>query len=324
MAASVDLSRVIFIVMREMRGPLIALVCVYSLSILGMVFIPGLELDGEVQYMSIFHAFYFMTYTATTTGFGEIPMEFSNAQRFWAILCLYLSVLTWLYAISSIVILLQNPFLLSAFSEWRFSRRVQRLKDPFVIICGFGDTGSVLTRGLSDNGLPAVIIDSSLQRIKAVRLRDYSVAMPAFCGDACVPKHLLEAGLQRSNCRAIIAITNSDFKKTMTADQCEYLTIASESVCSPKRPHFQSCYLKGPILPLPQHLLSNVGNEIPEKVDMDHMTMNAAIILNLGLRNIETNGRSDNRPDAGRGHTRRDMGGHGRKQISSMKRRAHF
>ncbi len=210
MAASVDLSRVIFIVMREMRGPLIALVCVYSLSILGMVFIPGLELDGEVQYMSIFHAFYFMTYTATTTGFGEIPMEFSNAQRFWAILCLYLSVLTWLYAISSIVILLQNPFLLSAFSEWRFSRRVQRLKDPFVIICGFGDTGSVLTRGLSDNGLPAVIIDSSLQRIKAVRLRDYSVAMPAFCGDACVPKHLLEAGLQRSNCRAIIAITNSE------------------------------------------------------------------------------------------------------------------
>ncbi|HIF55242.1 MAG TPA: potassium channel protein, partial [Methylococcaceae bacterium] len=210
MAASVDLSRVIFIVMREMRGPLIALVCVYSLSILGMVFIPGLELDGEVQYMSIFHAFYFMTYTATTTGFGEIPMEFSNAQRFWAILCLYLSVLTWLYAISSIVILLQNPFLLSAFSEWRFSRRVQRLKDPFVIICGFGDTGSVLTRGLSDNGLPAVIIDSSLQRIKAVRLRDYSVAMPAFCGDACVPKHLLEAGLQRSNCRAIIAITKSE------------------------------------------------------------------------------------------------------------------
>ncbi|KAF3984470.1 MAG: potassium transporter [Methylococcales symbiont of Hymedesmia sp. n. MRB-2018] len=210
MAASVDLSRVIFIVMREMRGPLIALICVYSISILGMVFIPGIELNGEKQYLSIFYAFYFMTYTATTTGFGEIPMEFSNAQRFWAIICLYLSVITWLYAISTIVVLLQNPFLRSAVSEWQFSRGVQRIAEPFVILCGFGDTGSVLTRGLSDYGYPAVIIDNSEERIKAVKLRDYSMAVPAFCGDASVPKHLLEAGLRRSNCRAVVAITNSE------------------------------------------------------------------------------------------------------------------
>ncbi len=210
MAAPVDLSRVTFIVMREMRGPLIALVFVYSLSILGMILIPGIEINGETQYMSIFHAFYFMTYTATTTGFGEIPVEFNNAQRFWAILCLYLSVITWLYAISSIVILLQNPFLLSAFSEWQFSISVQRIAEPFVILCGFGDTGSVLTRGLSDYGLHAVILDTSQRRIKAAKLRDYSISMPAFCGDASVPKLLLEAGLCRSNCRAVIAITSDE------------------------------------------------------------------------------------------------------------------
>lgn len=210
MATPVDLSRVLFIVMREMRVALIALICVYSLSILVMVFIPGLAVNGETQYMDIFHAFYFMTYTATTTGFGEIPMAFSNAQRFWAIICLYMGVITWLYAISSLIILFQNPFLRTAFSEWRFSRNVQRMTNPFVILCGFGDTGSVLTRGLSDYGLAAVIIDSSEERIKAVRLRDYSVAMPAFCGDASIPKHLLDAGLQYSNCKAVIAITNDE------------------------------------------------------------------------------------------------------------------
>lgn len=210
MANSVDLSRVTFIVMREMRGPLIALIFVYSFSILGMVFIPGIKINGETQYLSIFHSFYFMTYTATTTGFGEIPMAFSNAQRFWAILCLYLSVITWLYAISSIIRLVQNPFLVSAVSEWRFSIRVRRITSPFVIICGFGDTGSVLTRGLSDYVLPAVIIDNNAERIKAVQLRNYTVAMPSFCGDASVPKHLVEAGLLRPNCKAIIAITNNE------------------------------------------------------------------------------------------------------------------
>lgn len=210
MAASVDLSRVTFIVMREMRSPLIALLLVYSISILGMVFIPGIEIEGEIQYLSIFHAFYFMTYTATTTGFGEIPIEFSDAQRFWAIICLYGSVITWFYAIGTIIRLFQNPFLLRAFSEWQFSRGVQRIQEPFVILCGFGDTGSVLMRGLSDYGFPAVVIDSDIEIIKALQLRDYKVVMPSFCGDASVPKHLIEAGLRRPNCKAVIAITNSE------------------------------------------------------------------------------------------------------------------
>jgi Trk K+ transport system NAD-binding subunit len=210
MLAPVDLSRVTFIVMREMRSPLIALLSVYSISILVMVFIPGIEVEGETQYLSIFHAFYFMTYTATTTGFGEIPIEFSNGQRFWAIICLYSSVITWFYAVGTIFHLFQNPFLLRAFSEWKFSRGVQRIQEPFVVLCGFGDTGSVLMRGLSDYGLPAVVIDTDEERIKALQLRDYKVVMPSFCGDASVPKHLIEAGLRRPNCIAVIAITNSE------------------------------------------------------------------------------------------------------------------
>lgn len=210
MSSQVDLSRVTFIVMREMRMPIMTMIIVYSVSVLGMVFIPGPVINGETQYMSIFHAFYFMTYTATTTGFGEIPFEFSNAQRFWAIICLYVSVIAWFYAIGSIIHLIQNPFFLRAVSEWRFAKSVRRIPGDFFIVCGFGDTGSVLTRGLSDYGFPAVVIDSSEERIKALRLRDYQVSVPGLCGDASVPKHLLEAGLRRSNCKAIIAITNNE------------------------------------------------------------------------------------------------------------------
>ncbi len=209
-ASSVDLSRVSFIVMREMRAPIITLIVVYSVSILGMVIIPGPVIDGEAQNMSIFHAFYFMTYTATTTGFGELPIPFSNEQRFWAIGCLYVSVITWLYAIGSIIHLIQNPFFVRAVAEWRFSKRVRKINHSYFIICGFGDTGSVLTRGLSDYGLSAVIIDSSEERIKALQLRNYSVSMPGLCADASVPKHLLEAGVNRDNCKFVVAITNDE------------------------------------------------------------------------------------------------------------------
>ncbi len=210
MATPVELSRVIFIVMREMRAPMMTLIVVYSLSILGMVFIPGPEIDGETQYLSIFHAFYFMTYTATTTGFGEIPFEFSNAQRFWAIACLYVSVISWFYAIGSIFQLFQNPFFLRAIAEWRFTRQVRRISGPFFIICGFGDTGSVLLRGLSEAGWSTVVIDQEEERIKALKLRNYNIPVPGLHGDATVPKHLLEAGLRNPMCKTLVAITNNE------------------------------------------------------------------------------------------------------------------
>ena len=59
--------------------------------------------------MSFFHAFYFMSYTATTIGFGEIPNAFSDGQRLWVTFCIYLVVVAWSYAIIVLVALLQAP-----------------------------------------------------------------------------------------------------------------------------------------------------------------------------------------------------------------------
>ena len=36
--------------------------------------------------MGFFDAFYFMSYTATTIGFGELPQAFNDAQRMWVTL----------------------------------------------------------------------------------------------------------------------------------------------------------------------------------------------------------------------------------------------
>jgi voltage-gated potassium channel len=58
--------------------------------------------------MDFFHASYVVSYTATTIGFGEVPMAFSEAQRAWTIVVIYLTVIAWLYSIGSILGLLQD------------------------------------------------------------------------------------------------------------------------------------------------------------------------------------------------------------------------
>lgn len=207
MATTAELDRVSMVVLRYMRGPIFGLIVVYAIGIIGMALIPGQDADGNPANMSLFHAFYFFTYTATTTGFGEIPNDFTDAQRLWAIVCIYMGVVAWLYAIGSIFRLVQNPHFVSAVSEARFASRVRGIRAPFFIVCGFGDTGSLLARGLSDNWLRGVIIDTDPERIKALALRDYNLYMPGLCADPAVPKHLVDAGVCMPNCMGLVILT---------------------------------------------------------------------------------------------------------------------
>lgn len=207
MAATSELDRVTMVVLRHIRRPVFVLIIVYAIGITGMALIPGKDADGNVEYMSLFHAFYFFTYTATTTGFGEIPNAFTDAQRLWTIFCLYMGVISWLYTISSIWHLVQNPHFLLALNEHQFANTVKRIKHPFFIICGFGDTGSLLARGLSENWFGAVVLDTDPERIKALALRDYHVEMPGLCADPAIPKHLVDAGVEMDNCKAIVVLT---------------------------------------------------------------------------------------------------------------------
>lgn len=207
---STDLERVTSIVLRYMRTPILLLIVVSAVTILGMVAMPGQPVNGEPSHMSFFHALYFLTYTATTTGFGEIPVEFSNAQRLWAMFSLFISVVAWVYAIGSIFGLIQNPFFQRALAQRRFSLDVSRIKGPFYVLCGFGDTGSLLTRGLSDAGYTVTVIDNDPVRIEALSLRDYPVTMPGLCADAGVPRRLIAAGLEMPNCRGVVAVTGDE------------------------------------------------------------------------------------------------------------------
>jgi Trk K+ transport system NAD-binding subunit len=230
-SATSDLDRVTAIVLQLMRGPILVLLSVYAIGITGMALMPGIDANGEPARMNLFHAFYFFTYTATTTGFGEIPYAFTDQQRLWATICLYMGVVAWLYAISSIIRLALHPELLRALAERRFARSVQGISEPFFILCGFGDTGSLLARGLSDHCIRAAILDADTERIKALRLRDYRVKMPGHCADASIPRHLIDAGVQHPQCRAIVVLTGSDEVNLKIAVMTRFLNPALRIIC---------------------------------------------------------------------------------------------
>ncbi len=201
---------IVFLILRRMRQPLLTLLVVYAVSISGLTLIPGRDADGNVWYMSIFHAFYFVSYMATTIGFGEIPYAFSDAQRLWVSLSLYASVIAWIYAFGTILALVQDRTFQDALAEYRFAGRIRAMREPFHLVCGYGETGTALVQSLTERGQHAVVIDIDEARTSIIQLQELREFVPALQGDAAVTRYLQEAGLQHSCCAGVVALTDDN------------------------------------------------------------------------------------------------------------------
>jgi len=204
------MQNIVFLILRRMRQPLLTLLVVYAISILGLSLIPGRDAAGNLWYMDIFHAFYFVSYMATTIGFGEIPYAFTDAQRLWVSLSLYASVIAWIYAFGTILTLVQDRTFQHAIAESRFARRIRRMREPFHLVCGYGETGTALVQALTSRGQRAVVIDIDEVRTNSIQLQDLREFVPALHGDAAVTRHLQEAGLQHPYCAGVVALTDDN------------------------------------------------------------------------------------------------------------------
>ena len=160
--------------------------------------------------MGFFHAFYFVSFMGTTIGFGEIPYEFTDLQRAWVLVCIYTSVISWLYGIGSVLRLVQDETFLHAVVKRRFQNSIQGLDTPFYIICGYGETGEMVNRGLCQLGVQTVILDLDSERISSIELHDYTVAPVALTADITDPNNLIAAGINNHFCEGVIALTSMD------------------------------------------------------------------------------------------------------------------
>lgn len=205
------MNSVFFMVLRRIRMPIIALVTFYAIAVLGLTLVPGVNEDGTpAPPLSFFHAFYFISYTATTIGFGEIPVTFSNAQRMWVTVCIYMTVLSWSYSILAILALLQDKAFQNTLVASRFARRVARMQTPFYLVCGCGETGSLICRALDIMGHDFVILEKNENRVEELNLEDFKNNDPALAADAKLSSNLLMAGLLHRKCSGVLAVTDDE------------------------------------------------------------------------------------------------------------------
>ncbi len=175
-----------------------------------MTLIPGVDPNGEPWRMSFFHAFYFVSFMGTTIGFGEIPYPFTDTQRAWVLVCIYTSVISWLYGIGTLLRLLQDETFRNAVSQRAFKLSIKRLHRPFYIICGYGETGQLISRGLADLDLKSVIIDRDSERTHMIELEDLRTVPIVLTADITEPQNLVAAGINHAHCKGIIAVTQDD------------------------------------------------------------------------------------------------------------------
>ena len=205
-----SLNQIIFLILRRMRAPLLLVIISYAIALAGFVLITGIDDHGKPYHMGFFDAFYILSYTATTIGFGEIPYPFTAHQRLWMTFSIYLTVIAWFYAIGAIIALFQETALKQAIKTAKFQRDVSNLMEPFYLICGYGETGSELVRALDKNELRVVVLEISPDRVNELEMTDYQFYIPHLCADAQLSEVLLYAGIKNPMCRGVAALTDDD------------------------------------------------------------------------------------------------------------------
>ena len=210
-------SNILWIIVRRMRTPLIVIIVTFAISITGMVIIPGVDANGNVYHMSFFDATYFVTFMASTIGFGEVPYEFTYAQRFWVLFSIYITVIGWFYAIGTIVSLIQDKKLLAEIAYAKFQKKVEGLKEPFIIILGYNHITKELIQKLSLTDKRIVVIDKDQNKIDELELENFIPEVYSIAADVEKPEVLKLAGIKKRNCKAMVTLFNNDFKNTKIA-----------------------------------------------------------------------------------------------------------
>jgi Trk K+ transport system NAD-binding subunit len=204
------MSEILYMILRRLRPPLITLIVVYGVSVLGLAVMPGVDPQGNPWRLGFFHAFYVMSYTSTTIGFGELPHPFSEAQRAWLIVSIYLSVVGWTYFLGSTFAMTTDPTFRSTVARSVFRWRARRLTDPFFIICGCGQSGAALAQALDRMNYRVVLLDERQDRIARVAVGEFILPPVVLMADARNPEVLTDAGIHKPECKGVIALTGFD------------------------------------------------------------------------------------------------------------------
>ena len=253
----------LFIVLNRMRAPLMVLIITYTISIIGFLLIDGQDDHGNVYRMNIFDAFYVVTYTATTIGFGELPYEFTYGQRIWMSMIVYATVMGWFYSLGSLVSLFQDKHLQAQLAESRFRKQMKNMNQKFLIVLGYNYTTSEIIKKANAEGIRTVVIEKDPNKINELHLENFTPSVPCLMGDVHDPESLQKAGLNSPNCKAVISLFEDDNLNLQVALNSKFLN-KNVKLAIKTTTHSQSEDLKD----LGVEVVENPFEIIAEQIDM--------------------------------------------------------
>lgn len=223
-----------WIVIRRLRAPILILIVTYTISILLLTLVEGKDSNGNVYHLTFFDAFYIISYTANTIGFGEIPYAFTYPQRLVMTISIYLTVPAWFYAIGAIVALFNDKAFKREIKHIAFKRQIENLKEDFVVICGYNSASRIMIEKFQLYGkYRIVVLDKMDEKIDELMLAGYYPVIPALAADATMTDVLADAGIGSKYCKALITLFEDDDLNLKVAVKAKILnkniTIVAES-----------------------------------------------------------------------------------------------
>jgi len=213
----------LWIILQKLRIPLLVIIVTYSIAILGMVLIPGMDDNGNVYHLTFFDAFYFVSYMASTIGFGESPYAFTYEQKLWVSFCIYLTVVGWFYGVGALVSAVTDKTLKFELMRSQFKRKVQKLNSDFVIILGYTYVTGEIVKKLHNANIEVVLIEEDEEKINHFLLEESSRDVPVMIGDGVDLETLKTAGILSRHCKAIVSLFKDEEKNLRTSILTKFL-----------------------------------------------------------------------------------------------------
>lgn len=200
----------LFLILQKMRTPFLVLIITYTIAIIGLVSIDGANNDGEVYRMTIFDAFYFISYTATTIGFGETPYTFNYEQRIWVSMLIYLTVIGWFYSIGALISLIQDKVLIREIAKNKFIKQINNFNEDFFIILGYNSTTKKIIEKSLNKGFRVVVIEKNEDKVSELIMESYTPIVPVLQADVHDPVAIELSGIKSKYCKGLVSLFEDD------------------------------------------------------------------------------------------------------------------
>ncbi len=206
-----------------MRIPLLVLIIAFAISITGLTLIEGMDDKGNPYRMNFFDAFYFVSYMASTIGFGEAPYTFTYPQRLWVSFCIYLTVIGWFYGIGTIVALIQDKTLIEELVRAAFKKSIKNISGKYVLVLGYNNVTKEIIERLNGQEHRIVVIDKEENKINALDLEGHHPSIPTLKGDVTQIETLKFAGIESEKCGWVVSLLDDETKNVKIALMCKIL-----------------------------------------------------------------------------------------------------